>query len=202
MAWWPQPWPLPGRRRKAPSRAPRSIISKPHTTGPAGNRRALRITLPRPRNERRRPRKPRAPYRPHLLYRTPITLNTVLAVIGTRSAIPRGGLCRGSYRRRALAAFTLRRLEELRRRLRLVAMVEMEPVYGRSVADGLADRGGRYMQGAGRGRVAHEGLAGLQADDGAGFRMALPEEFHPSRSSPCRADRGNRQPGRYRTSSP
>lgn len=143
MAWWPQPWPLPGRRRKAPSRAPRSNISKPHTTGLAGNRRALRITLPRPRNERRRPRKPRTPYRPHLLYRTPITLNTVLAVIGTRSAIPRGGLCRGSYRRRALAAFDLRRLEELRRRLRLVAMVEMEPVYGRSVADGLADRGGR-----------------------------------------------------------
>ena len=30
---------------------------------------------------------------------------------------------------------------------------------------------------AGRGRVAHKGLAGFQADDGAGLRMTLPEEL-------------------------
>ena len=56
-------------------------------------------------------------------------------------------------------------------------MVEMEPGDGRSVANGLADGGRRYVQGARGGRVAVEGLAGFQADDGPGLRMSFPEEL-------------------------
>lgn len=139
----------------------------PETDGPC----ACKSKQP-PKDARRRPRKPRAPYRPHRLYRTPLPLATVRA---TRA--PRGGTCRGRHLRGALAAFPLRRLEELRSRFRLVSMVEVETVDGRSVADGLADCGGRYVQGTGGGRIAPEGLTGFQADDRPGLRMAFPEDL-------------------------
>lgn len=83
--------------------------------------------------------------------------------------VPRGGPSRGSHLHRALTAFGLDRLEELRSRLRFVSMVEMEPGDGSSVANGLADGGRRYVQGARGGRVAVEGLAGFQATMGLVF---------------------------------
>ena len=78
------------RRRRKAQQGPRSLANPhtrpPETGGPCASH------CHDPETKEGALRKPRAPYRPHLLYRTPITLNTVLAGNRYPGAIPRGGL--------------------------------------------------------------------------------------------------------------